>query len=105
MIDPIEYATLRNCYWHLRAVRPYDQAARRKWYRRIEKEREKLIAAGASREHVRLYCRFLADPSRRERERALENYERMVREWARLEGPIFGSARAEKKQSERVSET
>lgn len=92
MIDPAEYGVLRNLYWKLRSVRGYDQAGRRKWYRRIKVERNRLVGIGFGPEHVRLYCRFLADPSKREREEAIVRYENMVTEWARLQG-VFGTTK------------
>ena len=57
-----QFAELRRLYWSLRHIRMHDQAARRKWYRRIEKERNRLADSGFSVEHLRLYCRYMARP-------------------------------------------
>jgi len=59
---PSAFVELRHMYWKLRACRAYDQAARRKWYRRIRNERERLEAAGWPAEHLRLYCRYMSNP-------------------------------------------
>ena len=102
MIDLAEYSVLRNLYWRLRSVRGFDEAARRKWYRRIKVERERLVETGCGAEHVRLYCRFLADPSRREREEALTRYESMVAEWARVQGLLCSTPNGRKKPESQV---
>lgn len=82
---PAIYAQLRHLYWDLRQVRAFDQAKRRRLYRYIKVERLHLVESGASAEHVRLYCRMMADPQRPEREAALVAYESSVLEYARLE--------------------
>jgi len=71
---PAEFAPLRNLYWHLRSVRSFDGAGRRRFYRRIRVERERLVASGYSAEYLRLYCFLLADPLKLERERRLLAY-------------------------------
>lgn len=53
---------LLHPYWMLRDRRNWDQAARRKWYRRIEKVKRALLDAGHDPEAVRLVCRSLANP-------------------------------------------
>lgn len=55
-------STLSNLYYRLRAVRGYDKAGRRKWYRYIRVERDFLVAAGVDAELVRLACRYYAKP-------------------------------------------
>lgn len=55
-------AGLRQMYWRLRNCRRYDAAARRKWYRRIKGERERLHALGFDAEYTRLFCRYMSDP-------------------------------------------
>jgi len=53
---------LRNLYWMLRYKRVWDAASRRRYYRKIEKEKRRLIEeVGADREEVRLLCRYLAN--------------------------------------------
>lgn len=60
---PAWSGNLRNLYWHLRCNRDWDDAKRRSYYRRIEKEVADLVQAGHDPESVRLFCRWLADPS------------------------------------------
>lgn len=48
---------IRNLYWHLRAIRPFQGARRRKLYRQIAKHKAALIADGFNPELLRLYCR------------------------------------------------
>lgn len=52
---------LRNLYWMLRYKRVWDSAARRRYYRKIERERKRLHEAGVDQEEVRLLCRYLAN--------------------------------------------
>jgi len=49
--------TIRNHYWHLRAIRPWQQAKRRKLYRQIKKVKIILARDGFDPEELRLYCR------------------------------------------------
>lgn len=65
---------LANLYWNLRYVRAYDEAARRKSYRRIKKEKDRLVGGGIDQEAVRLCCLLLADPRREERRARLFRY-------------------------------
>lgn len=48
---------IRNCYWHLRYLRPYQGAKRRKLYRIIQKHKAVLISDGLDPELLRLWCR------------------------------------------------
>lgn len=48
---------IRNLYWHLRAIRPHQQARRRQLYRLIEKQKAVLITDGLDPELLRLWCR------------------------------------------------
>jgi hypothetical protein len=48
---------IRNLYWHLRAIRPGQEAKRRKLYRRIAKQKAALEASGLDKEALRLWCR------------------------------------------------
>lgn len=59
---PDGFGQLRWFYWSLRYLRAWDSAGRRKLYRRIRRERDRLVAAGADPEYVRLYCRWMANP-------------------------------------------
>lgn len=48
---------IRNFYWHLRTIRPWQGAKRRKLYRDIAKHKAVLIADGFDPEELRLWCR------------------------------------------------
>lgn len=50
-------AEIRNLYWHVRALRPWQGAKRRKLYRQIAKQKAVLIAGGFDPEELRLWCR------------------------------------------------
>ena len=52
-------AIIRNCYWHLRTIRPHQQAKRRQLYRTVAKIKAVLISDGLDREALRLWCRTL----------------------------------------------
>ena len=54
-------STLANLYWNLRIIRNYNQALRRKYYRKIAHEKKRLEKIGVDPECVRLLCRFLAN--------------------------------------------
>jgi hypothetical protein len=69
---------LRSFYWYLRQVR-FD-ADRRRYYRRVQAERRKLVQQGFDPEAIRLYCLHLADPSREVRLVRLASY---------LNSPVF----------------
>lgn len=90
---PDHYATLCHLYWQLRHIRAFDQSRRRLLYRRIKAERLRLVGQGCSSEHVRLFCRMMADPHRPEREAALVRYENAVTEYARLEARVLATSR------------
>lgn len=63
MVKHPEYsAELRNLYWMLRYYRGRSSAARRRYYRYIEAEKNRLFLAGFDREEIRLLCRYLSDP-------------------------------------------
>lgn len=55
-------ASLRQLYWQLRWCRVYRYSEVRKSYRRIKRERRRLVAAGVDGEAVRLLCRYLSNP-------------------------------------------
>lgn len=55
-------STLANLYWMLRYHRGRSQAARRRYYRYIEAEKNRLFLAGFDREEIRLLCRHLSEP-------------------------------------------
>ena len=49
---------VRNLYWFLRYRRQWNSAARRRYYRKIRVERDRLVASGIDAEWVRLFCRW-----------------------------------------------
>lgn len=59
---PAAFSGLRNLYWHLRAIRRHDNAARVRFYRLIKAERLRLAGLGYSVEHLRLFCRYMSGP-------------------------------------------
>lgn len=69
---------LRNLYWHLRDVRLYDLARRRKYYRYIRKERDCLLQKGINHELLRLFCRHLSNPTCRFAASRLAAFERQM---------------------------
>ena len=52
---------IRNLYWRLRSLRPYQGALRRKLYRLVTKHKAVLIADGLDGEALRLWCRQWAN--------------------------------------------
>lgn len=72
-------AVLRNYYWHLRFLRPFDQAGRRRYYRKIEAEKKRLIESGVNAEEVRLFCRWMANPRNNAARMRFESFSRQLR--------------------------
>lgn len=73
-----EAGALRALYWRLRDAR-FSQ--RMTWYRRIRKEKGRLIGLGIAAEPLRLYCLYLADPRREQRyKRFLECFRQQSRQ-------------------------
>ena len=72
-------ATLRHLYWMLRYRRSWDTAARRKYYRRIAKEKRQLVEAGVDQEEVRLLCRYLSNLDNRNAETRWKAYAAQMR--------------------------
>ena len=52
---------LQNHYWHLRSIRRFDTAARRRYYRLIADEKKRLQQVGVDQEEIRLFCRMLSN--------------------------------------------
>jgi hypothetical protein len=67
---------LKTLYWHVRNIRPYQTALRRKLYRYIEQERKRLHEAGVDPELTRLYCRHLSNLRNRAAAERFEFYNR-----------------------------
>lgn len=53
----LHLSDIRNHYWHLRTIRPGQEAKRRPLYRRIAKIKAALVEDGFDPEELRLYCR------------------------------------------------
>lgn len=51
------FDAIRNLYWLLRNLRPWQTAKRRKLYRQIQKQKAVLISCGLDPELLRLWCR------------------------------------------------
>jgi hypothetical protein len=63
MVKHPEYSgELRNLYWMLRYYRGRSSAARRRYYRYIEAEKNRLFLAGFDKKEILLLCRYLANP-------------------------------------------
>lgn len=71
--------TLCNAYWHLRNLRAFDGAGRRRLYRRIADEKKRLIGSGVEAEEVRLLCRHLANPGNQNAEQKFRKYAAQMR--------------------------
>ena len=68
------FSRIRNLYWSLRAVRGYDLAARRRYYRLIAVEKKRLQEAGVDPEEIRLFCRACSMPDCPHAERRYRAY-------------------------------
>ena len=58
---PAWTGVIRNHYWHLRYVRGFHEARRRREYRIIEAEKKRLRSEGVDSEAIRLLCRHLVN--------------------------------------------
>lgn len=76
---PAYASTLCNLYWQLRARRPFDLAKRRRIYRYLEAEKNKLFSQGYDKEEIRLLCRYLANTSNKHAELAFLRYAAQLR--------------------------
>jgi len=65
---------LRNLYYIRRTQRAFDQAGRRKIYRKIAQEKRQLLEAGVDQEEVRLLCRYLSNTANRHAEMRWRSY-------------------------------
>lgn len=87
--QPDEFRQLAALYWKLRMIRPWDQAGRRRWYRAIRVERDRLEASGIDAELIRLYCRHMAAPvADSPALRRLMAYQDMLVEWAKVKAKL-----------------
>lgn len=65
---------LQNLYWRIRNARGLERKRIRTWYRQVEAEKKRLQDAGVNGELLRLYCRYLANPSNRHAQAAFDNF-------------------------------
>ena len=62
--DPPEWANnLKNYYWFIR-IEGRDKAKRRRYYRKIEKEKLYLAENGVEQDAIRAVCRYLSTLSK-----------------------------------------
>lgn len=73
---------LHNLYWQIRYHR--NKSIKRKFYRYVFKEKQRLIESGMDREELRLICRVLAKRHCVHAERRLEAYRSIM-----IKGRIF----------------
>jgi len=70
---------LRNLYWIKRNLRSWDLAGRRAIYRKIAKEKRRLVEqVGVDQEEVRLLCRHLANTRDRHAELRWQVYAKQL---------------------------
>lgn len=69
-----DLSNLRNLYWRIR-YHSRNKSTKRKYYRYVFKEKQRLIESGVDREELRLICRVLAKRHCEHAERRLEAYE------------------------------
>nr|CRY95482.1 hypothetical protein [uncultured prokaryote] len=83
--QPEQFRQLSSLYWKLRSLRVWDSAGRRKLYRYIRVERDRLVDSGMDAEHVRLFCRHMASSEPDSPcLRRLMAYEDMLSVWSKL---------------------
>lgn len=70
---------LLNHYWMLRYHRSRSTAARRRYYRYIQAEKNRLFLAGFDKEEIRLICRYLSNPANNHAKTALLRYASQLR--------------------------
>lgn len=66
------FAKLNNLYWRIRYTR--NKSEKRKFYRYVAAEKQRLIESGVDREELRLICRVLVNRLNVHAERRLESY-------------------------------
>lgn len=67
-------SSLPNIYWRIRNARGTERKRIRTWYRQVQAEKKRLLDAGVNGELLRLYCRYLANPSNRHAQAAFDNF-------------------------------
>ena len=71
------YSTLTNLYWFIRYTRI--KSVKRKYYRRVTKEKKRLIQSGVDKEELRLLCRYLSNLKNERAGDRLEAYRRTLK--------------------------
>ncbi|WP_143123962.1 hypothetical protein [Nitrosomonas ureae] len=77
-----DLSKLRNLYWQIRYHR--NKSIKRRYYRYVFKEKQRLIESGVDHEELRLICRVLANRINVHAEKRLEDYRKN-----RSENPPF----------------
>lgn len=67
-----DFSELHNLYWFIRYTRI--RSVKRKYYRRVAKEKKRLLEAGIDKEELRLLCRFLSNLRNERAENRLISY-------------------------------
>ena len=75
---PDMFGKLYNLYWFIRYNRR-NKPVKRRYYRYVSKEKNRLIALGADAEEIRLLCRHLANPRCEQTEARLEAYRKTLK--------------------------
>lgn len=73
------FSEIRSLYTRLRFCRSWNDACRRRWYRRIRKSKLRLLEAGVDPEQLRLYCRYLKNPKDEARRQRYLYYAKQLR--------------------------
>jgi hypothetical protein len=76
---PVWSGTLCNLYWRLRYCRQWNQACRRRYYRKMAVEKKRLEQEGVDRELVRLFCRHLSNPRNLFAEKRYKDFEALLK--------------------------
>lgn len=73
----VNLSNLRNLYWQIRYHR--NKSIKRRYYRYVFKEKQRLVESGMDREELRLICRVLANRLNVHAERRLEAYRKNLK--------------------------
>jgi hypothetical protein len=65
---------LRGYYWHLRYCRVWNSACKQRQWRKIRREKKRLLMAGVPYIEVHLVTRVLCNPQNQNAQGRLQNY-------------------------------
>lgn len=71
------FSKLNNLYWFIRYTRI--KSVKRKYYRYIAQEKQRLIQVGVDAEELRLYCRHLSNLRNERAENRLAAYRKTLK--------------------------